>query len=113
MVGGMLLVALGLFVMHGISLHTDYFPRLAIGFFLMGFGDRQLVHADADRSRWQEVPHADAGLGSGIVNVSQQVSGALGLAVLSTFATNHSNSLMASAPRRSTRRCSAATGWPT
>ena len=38
MVGGLLLVALGLYVMHGISLHTDYFPRLLIGFFLMGLG---------------------------------------------------------------------------
>ena len=47
MVGGLLLVALGLYVMHGISLHTDYFPRLAIGFFLMGLGRRQRLHADA------------------------------------------------------------------
>jgi EmrB/QacA subfamily drug resistance transporter len=94
MVGGLLFVALGLFVMHGISLHTDYFPRLLIGFFLMGLGVGnafmpmlQIAMAD--------VPHSDAGLGSGIVNVSQQVAGALGLAVLSTFATNHTNSLLA------------------
>ncbi len=31
-----------------------------------------------------DVPAADAGLGSGITNVSQQISGAFGLAVLST-----------------------------
>jgi len=94
MVGGMLLVALGLFELHGITLHTDYFPRLAIGFFLMGLGIGNafmpmLTIAMAD------VPHEQAGLASGVVNVSQQVSGAIGLAVLSTFATNHSNALIA------------------
>ncbi|MGH2860689.1 MAG: MFS transporter [Solirubrobacteraceae bacterium] len=95
MVGGLLLVALGLLVMHGISLHTDYFPRLLIGFFLMGLGVGN-AFMPMLQIAMEDVPHADAGLGSGIVNVSQQVSGALGLAILSTFATNHTNSLLAS-----------------
>jgi EmrB/QacA subfamily drug resistance transporter len=40
-----------------------------------------------------EVPPRDAGLASGIVNVSQQVAGALGLALLTSIATSHSASL--------------------
>ena len=42
------------------------------------------------------VPREESGLGSGIVNVSVQLSAALGLAVLTTLSTNHTKSLLAS-----------------
>ena len=43
-----------------------------------------------------EVPAKDAGIGSGIVNVSQQVSGALSVAVLGAVSASHTASLLAS-----------------
>ena len=74
--------------------HTDYFPTIFLACFAIGLGIGNafmplLTLAMAD------VPAADAGLGSGITNVAQQISGALGLAVLSTLAANHTKGLVA------------------
>jgi EmrB/QacA subfamily drug resistance transporter len=94
LLAGMPAVVGGLVLLTTTGAHTAFFPTIGVSFFLIGLGIGvafmpllQLAMAD--------VPAADAGLGSGIVNVSQQVSGALGLAVLSTVATNHTKSLAA------------------
>jgi hypothetical protein len=42
-----------------------------------------------------EIPNADAGPGSGVVDVSQQLAGVIGLAALSTIAANQTKSLVA------------------
>jgi MFS family permease len=94
MIGGMLSVALGMMILRTAGLHASYFPVVLIGMFLMGVGFGtafmpMLTIAMAD------VPTQDAGLASGVVNVSQQVAGALGLALLSTFATNRTHALAA------------------
>jgi len=94
MIAGILSAAAGMLVLRAGGLHSGYFPTVGIGMFLMGVGIGNafmpmLTIAMAD------VPHHDAGLASGVVNVSQQVAGALGLALLSTFATNHTHALLA------------------
>jgi EmrB/QacA subfamily drug resistance transporter len=85
-IGGLLLFAT-------VGPDTAYFPTVFFACFLIGFGIGNafmplLTLAMAD------VPAADAGLASGITNVSQQISGALGLAVLATIAANHTRGLV-------------------
>jgi MFS family permease len=94
LMGGMVSAALGLLLFATVGPYTAFFPTIFFACFALGLGIGSafmplLTIAMAD------VPAADAGLGSGIANVSQQVSGALGLAVLSTVATNHSKALLA------------------
>ena len=85
--------AAGLLLFATVGPDTAYFPTIFFACFAIGLGIGNafmplLTLAMAD------VPAADAGLGSGITNVSQQISGALGLAVLSTVAANHTKGLL-------------------
>ena len=91
---GMATAAGGLLIFSTIGADTAFFPTVFVACFALGLGIGTafmplLTIAMAD------VPPADAGLGSGLTNVSQQLSGALGLAVLSTIAANHTKGLVA------------------
>jgi EmrB/QacA subfamily drug resistance transporter len=93
LVFGMVTVIVGLGLIHSAGLHTAFFPTVFFAFLAIGLGIGTafmplLTIAMAD------VPAQDAGLGSGIVNVSQQVAGALGLAILGTIATSHTATLV-------------------
>jgi EmrB/QacA subfamily drug resistance transporter len=90
---GMAIAAAGLLLFATVGPDTAYFPTVFVACFLIGLGIGNafmplltLAMADA--------PAADAGLASGITNVSQQISGALGLAVLSTVAADHTKGLL-------------------
>jgi len=94
LVGGLGAMIAGLALLLSTGLHTAFFPTIFLAYLAIGVGAGTsfmplLTVAMSD------VPAADAGLGSGIINVSQQVSGALGLAVLGTLATNRSKALTA------------------
>jgi EmrB/QacA subfamily drug resistance transporter len=86
--GGLLLLALA-------GVHASYFPGLFFAFLLLGLGAGAsflplLTIGMAD------APKRDAGLASGIINVSVQLFGAIGLASLGTIATDHTKALSAS-----------------
>ncbi len=90
---GMASAVAGLLLFSTVGPDTAFFPTIFAACFAIGFGIGNafmplLVIAMAD------VPPADSGLGSGITNVSLQISGAFGLAVLSTIAANHTKGLL-------------------
>jgi MFS family permease len=94
LMSGMASAIFGLLLFSTVGPDTTFFPTIFFACFALGLGIGSafmplLTIAMAD------VPADDAGLGSGITNVSQQISGAIGLAVLSTVAANHTKGLLA------------------
>jgi len=93
LMAGMAAATGGLVLFSTLGPSTGFFPTIFLACLAMGLGIGGaflplLTLAMAD------VPAADAGLASGITNVSQQVGGALGLAALSTIAANRSRALL-------------------
>ena len=86
-------VGLALFVMSGPD--TAYFPQIFAAVLLIGFG-AATAFTPLLTIALAGVPAKDAGVGSGIVNVSQQVSGALSVAILGAVSAGHTASLLAS-----------------
>jgi EmrB/QacA subfamily drug resistance transporter len=89
---GMAGAVAGLLLFATVGPDTAFFPTIFLACFTIGLGIGTafmplLTLAMAD------VPAEDAGLGSGITTLSQQIGGALGLAVLSTIAANHTKAL--------------------
>jgi EmrB/QacA subfamily drug resistance transporter len=91
---GMATVIIGLTLLSTTGVHTSFFPTIFLAYFAIGLGIGS-AFMPLLTIAMTDVPASDAGLGSGITNVSQQVAGALGLAVLGTIATNHSKALEA------------------
>jgi EmrB/QacA subfamily drug resistance transporter len=90
MAGGIATALVGMVLLRLAGAHAGAYPLFA--FFAMGLGIGN-TFAPLMGIAMADVPHQDAGLASGIVNVSQQVAGALGLAILATVATSHTAAL--------------------
>jgi EmrB/QacA subfamily drug resistance transporter len=84
---GMVLAAAGLFLLSSVPADGSYASDLLPGLLLMSFGMGN-VFVPITLIATTNVEPRDAGLASGLFNTSQQVGGALGLAVLSTLAAN-------------------------
>jgi EmrB/QacA subfamily drug resistance transporter len=87
-------IIVGLLLLAVQGIHASYFPGLFFAFLALGLGAGAsflplLTIGMAD------APPRDAGLASGIINVSVQLFGAIGLAVLGTVATDHTKALSA------------------
>src|SRR4051794_7382452 len=82
---GMVLAAAGLFYLSRVPVDGNYWSDLFPGLVLMAFGMGN-AFVPITLIATTNVAPEDAGLASGLFNTSQQVGGALGLAVLSTLA---------------------------
>jgi EmrB/QacA subfamily drug resistance transporter len=90
---GMLFVIVGLLLLSTAGAHTSFFPTFFVACLTIGLGIGS-AFMPLLQVAMADVPASDAGLASGITNVSQQLGGALGLALLGTIASNHTKTLL-------------------
>jgi EmrB/QacA subfamily drug resistance transporter len=95
LVAGLVGIVVGLLVLAGQGVHAGYFPGLFFAFLALGLG-AGASFLPLLTMGMSDAPERDVGLASGIVNVSVQLFGAIGLATLGTIATDHSKALAAS-----------------
>ena len=84
---GMLIAAVGLVLLSRVSATGTYVSDVMPGIVVMGFG-LGFVFVPMTLIGTTNVAAEDAGLASGLFNTSQQIGGALGLAILSTIDAN-------------------------
>jgi MFS family permease len=90
---GIALAAAGFFLLGRVPTHGTYLADLLPGLLLMSIG-LGLTFVPLTLIATTNIAAGDAGLASGLLNTTQQVGGALGLAVLSTLATSRENNVL-------------------
>ena len=97
---GMALLTLGLLWFTMIEVNGSYVINLVPGFLLTGVG-LGFAFVPVSIAALQGVQAHEAGIASGLINTSQQIGGALGIAILATIATTHTESVMKDAQGQS------------
>ena len=93
LVAGMALLTIGLVYFTQVSVDGSYVTDLLPGFLIIGVG-MGFSFVPISIAALAGVEGPEAGLASGLINTSQQIGGALGLALLTTVATTRSTNLI-------------------
>ena len=93
-VAGCLVAAAGIYYVARVPLHGSYVTALLPGFLVMSLGAGSVFVAITAAAN-AGVPAGKAGLAAGLLNSSQQIGSALGLAILSAVAISRTNQLVA------------------
>ena len=93
MAAGMTLVGAGILWATQVPAHGHYWADLAGPFFVIGAG-AAFTFIPVSIGALAGVGERDAGIASGLLNTSQQIGGAIGVAVASTVAVTHSRLLL-------------------
>jgi EmrB/QacA subfamily drug resistance transporter len=89
--GGMAVLTLGLLLFTQVSVDGSYVSDLLPGFLLVAFG-LAFCFVPISIAALAGVRQAEAGIASGLINTSQQIGGAVGIALLSSIAINRTES---------------------
>ena len=93
-VAGCLIAGAGIYLVSRVPLHGSYVSDLLPGFLLMSMGAGP-VFVSVTAAANARVPSDKAGLAAGLLNSSQQIGSALGLAILSAVAITRTSNLIA------------------
>ena len=105
LITGMVLLGLGLAFFSQVSVGGSYVSDLLPGFLLIGVG-MGFSFVPISIAALAGITSTEAGLASGLINTSQQIGGALGIAILATVSTTRTDNLLANG----TERAAALTG---
>ncbi|MEC3957789.1 MFS transporter [Nocardia sp. CDC153] len=92
-VGGSVVASIGVFLLSGLPVDGEYVSDLLPGMMVMSVG-LGFVMVSVTNAANAGVPADKAGLAASLLNSSQQLGGALGLAVLTTVATSRTTHLL-------------------